>query len=134
MLKSLLLTGAASVLLLSAQSAAAEGQPETPAAGPSSPGVQIGEIVVTARRRAENLQDVPISITALSGEALQQAGIRNATELQYRTPSLTVTSGGQDRTTVSYAIRGQRSNETQLLTAGRSLRLRERQELGRRHL
>jgi len=37
----------------------------------------IGEIVVTAQRREQNIQDVPISITAISGEALTEVGIRD---------------------------------------------------------
>ena len=36
-----------------------------------------GEIIVTAQRRSERLVDVPISITALDGDALERAGIRS---------------------------------------------------------
>ena len=74
------------------------------------------EIIVTARRREENLQDVPISITAISGDALTQRGVRDAMDLQYQTPSLSVTGTGPNKYNVAYAIRGQRSGEFQLLT------------------
>lgn len=74
------------------------------------------EIIVTARRRNENLQDVPISITAVSGKALAARGVRDALDLQYQTPSLSVSTNGASRTSVSYALRGQRSQEVQLLT------------------
>lgn len=74
------------------------------------------EIIVTARRRAENLQDVPISITAVSGEELAARGVRDALDLQYQTPSLSVTGTGPNKYNVAYAIRGQRSGEFQLLT------------------
>lgn len=78
--------------------------------------VDTTEIVVTARRRAETLQDVPLSVTAVSGEALQARGVRDALDLQYQTPSLSVTANGASRTSVSYSIRGQRTQEAQLLT------------------
>ena len=37
----------------------------------------LGEITVTARKRAESLQDVPFAISARSGEALRNAGATN---------------------------------------------------------
>ena len=48
------------------------------------------DIVVTAQRRAQSLQDVPISITALSGTALVDSGIVRSEDLQFRVPSLTL--------------------------------------------
>ncbi|MCP6768658.1 TonB-dependent receptor plug domain-containing protein, partial [Klebsiella pneumoniae] len=75
-----------------------------------------GDIVVTARRREEALQDVPISVSALSGEQLAQAGVTDVQGLQYRTPSLSLTSGGAQRNAMNFAMRGQRSQESQLFT------------------
>lgn len=46
------------------------------------------EIVVTAQKREENLQDVPISINAFSADALEVRGINNPTDLKLVTPSL----------------------------------------------
>ncbi|HPF28112.1 MAG TPA: TonB-dependent receptor [Steroidobacteraceae bacterium] len=46
------------------------------------------EIVVTARKREERLQDVPLSITAFSGKELEAAGIANVTDLAGATPGL----------------------------------------------
>ena len=46
------------------------------------------EIVVTARKREESLQDVPISVQAFSGAALEQAGIKDFSEIAYRVPGL----------------------------------------------
>lgn len=74
------------------------------------------DIIVTARRREEALQDVPISVSVLSGDQLAQSGVQNAMDLQYRTPSLAITSGQTQRSTVSFAIRGQRVQETQLFS------------------
>ena len=48
----------------------------------------LGEIVVTAQRRRENLQTTPISITAVSGAALEAKGHGNIAELQQVTPNL----------------------------------------------
>lgn len=51
-------------------------------------GAKIENIVVTAQRREENLQDVPIAITALSAEQLSAAGIDGAAGLSLVTPGL----------------------------------------------
>ncbi|QKR99273.1 TonB-dependent receptor [Sphingomonas sp. CL5.1] len=48
----------------------------------------IGDIVVTAQRRNERLQDVPIAITALSERQLAQAGVQDTRDIQLVTPSL----------------------------------------------
>jgi outer membrane receptor protein involved in Fe transport len=47
----------------------------------------IEDLVVTARKRAESLQDVPISITAFSGEQMRARGIANNYDLAYCTPN-----------------------------------------------
>ncbi len=48
-----------------------------------------GEIIVTSQKRSERLQDVPLSVTALSGDALAQAQIFDTAGLANLTPSLT---------------------------------------------
>ncbi|MDZ4375840.1 MAG: TonB-dependent receptor [Phenylobacterium sp.] len=50
--------------------------------------VGVEEVVVTAQKRAENVQDVPISVTAFSGETLEAAGIQDIRDLRRITPSL----------------------------------------------
>lgn len=52
--------------------------------------VSDGEIVVTAQKRSENLQDVPISVGVVQGEAIQEMGIRNLEEVSTNTPSLLI--------------------------------------------
>jgi iron complex outermembrane receptor protein len=47
------------------------------------------EVVVTAQRRSENLQDVPIAVTVVQGDALNNTNFRGVTDLQYVVPSLT---------------------------------------------
>jgi iron complex outermembrane receptor protein len=49
------------------------------------------EIVVTAQKREQNLQDVPISVTAISADALEKKGIADFTDLTRAAPALTVT-------------------------------------------
>jgi iron complex outermembrane receptor protein len=53
------------------------------------------EILVTAQRREQNLQEVPISITAFSGEALAKANIRSAADYLSQTPNVSYTEDGQ---------------------------------------
>lgn len=50
------------------------------------------EIIVTARRRDESLQDVPAVVNAVTSEALQKTNIRNLTEVQTLVPGLTLTT------------------------------------------
>ncbi|KXU33339.1 TonB-dependent receptor [Sphingobium sp. 22B] len=85
-------------------------------AQPQAEGVSSGDIVVTARRRDEALQDVPISVSAISGEQLSRSGVTDVQGLQYRTPSLSITSAQSQRNTVAFSLRGQRTQETQLFT------------------
>ncbi|MHA6317060.1 TonB-dependent receptor [Altererythrobacter sp. CAU 1778] len=67
----------------------------------------IGEIIVTAQRREENLQDVPISVATLSGEALEVATGAGADirALSGRVPSLNIESSF-GRTFPRFYIRG----------------------------
>ena len=68
----------------------------------------IADIVVTAQRREERIQDVPIAITAFSTARLDQQGINDAQDLQGSVPSLVVNSvGQQSRDVQSITLRGQ---------------------------
>jgi iron complex outermembrane recepter protein len=53
---------------------------------------QVEDIVVTAQRRSENIQDVPISITAITSETLRDAGSFSSTEIAQSVPNLTVST------------------------------------------
>ncbi len=50
----------------------------------------LGEIVVTAERREQNLQDVPVSATVLTGEQLTQRGVANLSDIQQVAPSVAI--------------------------------------------
>src|SRR5687768_17246174 len=65
-----------------------------------------GEIVVTARRRAENVQDVPIAVTAYSGEALENQGALDITDIADTTPNVTLETSRGTNSTLSAFIRG----------------------------
>jgi iron complex outermembrane receptor protein len=62
------------------------------------------EIIVTALKRSQNLQNVPISVTAFSGRDLEHAGIQDVADLALSVPGLAVTSTGPGQTEV--IIRG----------------------------
>ena len=73
-------------------------------AGQGSPQT-IDDIIVTAQKREQNLQDVPIVVTSLSAETLQDAGVRDIKDLQILTPGMTVTSTSSEASTTA-RIRG----------------------------
>ena len=52
------------------------------------------EVVVTAQKRAESLSDVPVSVSAVSGEKLNKAGISNMADLSEYTPNFKLVPGG----------------------------------------
>jgi len=76
----------------------------TEAANPAEP-ADNGEVVVTAQKRSENVQDVPISIAAFSGDTLEKQNVVNVEGLAKITPNLSVAKGAQT-SYVRLAIRG----------------------------
>jgi len=80
-----------------AQQAPAESAPEQ---------FRLETIIVTATRREEGLQDVPVSVTAVSGEALAQSNFREVTDLQYLAPNVTFSSTNPVSNGGGYQIRG----------------------------
>jgi iron complex outermembrane receptor protein len=74
-------------------------------AGPSNAGdTSLQEIIVTAQRRSENLQNVPISVVARSGFDLDREGVYNGADLQNIVPSLSIQPSTNGATFVN--IRG----------------------------
>ena len=67
--------------------------------------LMLEEVIVTATRRTERLQDVPMSVSAFTGDFLQDSGINNLANLDEYTPNLMVTPGPSARST-SFRIRG----------------------------
>jgi len=68
-------------------------------------------IVVTARRIEENVQTVPVSITALSGAALERQGARVVADLQTQVPNLTLQTHPSEPQALAVTIRGQKQND-----------------------
>ncbi len=66
----------------------------------------IEEIVITATKREQSLQDVPIAVTALDGDTLRRANIRDIRDLQQLTPSLVLTSTQSETAGTTARIRG----------------------------
>lgn len=65
-----------------------------------------GDIIVTARRRAESLTSVPIAISAFSGQALADKGAGDITELADEVPNVTLEPSRGTNSTLSAFIRG----------------------------
>ena len=74
-------------------------------AGSAGIGDTLGEVIVTATRRKERLQDVPQQVSAASGDALQLRHLENTTDLQYAVPALTFTAGANSGSS-TFSIRG----------------------------
>lgn len=70
-------------------------------------GLVLEEIVVTAQRREQNLQEVPISVTAFSGAELEQNNITSAADYLSLTPNVSFTEDGQTGSRgISLSVRG----------------------------
>ncbi len=96
------LSSAALASLLLVQPAHAQTAPQTTAAAETP---DTGEIVVTAAKRSENLQAVPISISAIGGDALARARITNVDSLVTKVANLQISSTVGDNTPI-FALRG----------------------------
>lgn len=66
---------------------------------------QLEEVLVTAQKRTESLQDIPVSVTAISARDLEIMGIRDTADLTRASASLTYTEGGSKQES-SFRIRG----------------------------
>ncbi len=69
----------------------------------------LAEIVVTAQRRSQSLQDIPIAISAVTADELSQRGMTDSLSLQVSVPSLTLSENG---VSVTPFLRGVGSNQS----------------------
>src|SRR5688572_3081902 len=99
---------AAASAWLSAASIAAQDVAEPNARTDAGGGGILGEVMVTARRREENLQAIPAAISAISGAQLDSSYTVNTQSLSQLVPSLYYNSGNPRNT--AYTIRGLGSN------------------------
>ncbi|HVW69007.1 MAG TPA: TonB-dependent receptor plug domain-containing protein [Steroidobacteraceae bacterium] len=72
-------------------------------------GDKLAEIIVTAQKREQNLQDVGTSVTAFDGPALQQLGLKNVTDVASQVPGLQYNQYGA--TVTIYNLRGVSQND-----------------------
>lgn len=89
-----------------ASPAMAEASPADAQPAPASADDQLKEIVVTAQRRSENLQNVPLSVTALSADDLAKNDVRDLSRVEVLTPGFSFGRSGSD---ARPAIRGVRT-------------------------
>jgi iron complex outermembrane receptor protein len=112
-----LVTGVAIAACQLPSAVLAQEQPGATAAG------GLEEIVVTARKREENLQTTPISVTAFTGAALEQQGIETLVDLGQHVANLSMISGqGGGSTQTQISIRGVGQSDF-ILTADQSVGL-----------
>ncbi|MBP1687250.1 MAG: TonB-dependent receptor [Deltaproteobacteria bacterium] len=81
---------------------------------PSAGAVEIEEITVTAQRREENIQETPISVTAITGASLQEKGVTNVANLTEAVPNLHVTTFSGSNSSFSIAMRGVNLNDNEI--------------------
>jgi iron complex outermembrane receptor protein len=94
----------ASLLTLAAATTVHAAQPApAPAEATAAPAqdVTLGEIVVTARRRSESLQQVPQSVTAITADTLGKLNLKNFDDVSAVTPGLTLSTGNNGYATAA---------------------------------
>ena len=69
-------------------------------------GLALEEVTVTAQRRSQNIQDVPLAVSAISGEELSNRGLSSLDELAQSVPSVTLEASRATNTTLTAFIRG----------------------------
>ena len=110
MLRKLPLFASASLIAVAAPALAQEAPVATaaPAAAPDAaaevPEAAGTDIVVVARKREERLQDIPIAVTAVTGDVIEKRGLTQVKDVAALTPSLNVNSDSVGR--VFLAVRG----------------------------
>ncbi|CAM3163349.1 TonB-denpendent receptor [Sphingomonas antarctica] len=105
------LCGAALALAISAPAQAQDTASST-SADETRPGDGVTDIVVTAQRRAERIQDVPIAISAFSADQLRTQGISNTLQIGQFVPNLVAQNNTGIGSANAYFLRGLGSTET----------------------
>ena len=97
--RTMLVSGVSLLAVLTASGATAQSAAKAPAnpgqtaTAPSPSGAynELDEIIVTAQRQSQSLQDVPIAVTAFTAQALAAQQINNSSDLQLTLPNITFT-------------------------------------------
>lgn len=96
-------------IALSSAPAFAQTTPPPPAENET---VGLEDIIVQARKVNENLQDVPVAVTAFTGEGLEAQGVIRVQDIANFTPGLYIRSGSNSPAGITVALRGQFQNDT----------------------
>lgn len=106
------------ILLLTAAPVVAQDTDEEPAeteeqeatteeeAAPVGPETFGDVVTVTARKREENVQEVPVAVTVVTGEILEDQGAADISEIQAQVPNLSIYEGRGQSTTLTAFMRG----------------------------
>ena len=95
MTKTVFLSGAATLALLTATPVFAQTAAPAPAVEPAAADeANPGDIIVTAQKRSERLQNVPLAVTVVSGDAIASQGRTSLEGAQYLVPSLNFVKAG----------------------------------------
>ena len=73
-------------------------------------------VLVTARKVEEDIQDIPVAVTALSGEELVDANVSNMMDLAKYVPSVEIYQGTGEQSAVTFSVRGQSQADILLTT------------------
>lgn len=103
--RKILTTAITTAILASTQASLTLAQDQ---ANETGEGLAMEEVIVTATRRAQSLQDIPFNISAVTGDYISEAGITDASELMREIPGVIVPDGGARaaETNASVMIRG----------------------------
>lgn len=96
-------------IALSSAPAFAQAAPPPPAENET---IGLEDIIVQARKVNENLQDVPVAVTAFTGESLEAQGAIRVQDIANFTPGLYIRSGSNSPAGITVALRGQFQNDT----------------------
>ncbi|HET6536950.1 MAG TPA: TonB-dependent receptor [Sphingopyxis sp.] len=94
-----------------AMPAAAQGGATAAEDGASEQFSGIQDIVVTARKRSESVQDVPVAITAVSGDQMVERSVKDITDIAASTPSFYTQVSSGDPSALLISMRGQSSTD-----------------------
>ncbi len=98
-------TGAALVALLTSPALSVQAIPNAAPAPQPVPSNGVSEIIVTAQKRSQSLQQVPISVSVASAQTIERSAIKTAAQLPNLSPALTFTSGAAPNY-ITFNIRG----------------------------
>jgi iron complex outermembrane receptor protein len=70
------------------------------------------EVIVTARKTEENIQNIPVAITSLSSQDMVKNGVLNVKDINLTTPSMNITQASGNPVSARVSLRGQVQNDT----------------------